>query len=143
MTVASILNVKGHDVFTETGDKTLRQICTILGERGIGAIVIVDKRGGIEGIVSERDVVRSIAKHGDDVLDQPVTEHMTKKVVTCSESDTVNDVMAKMTSGRFRHLPVVKDGLLTGLISIGDVVKHRIAQIEREAEDMRNYIAMS
>lgn len=143
MTVASILNSKGHDVFTETGDRTLRETCTILGEQGIGAIVIVNKRGNLEGIISERDVVRAIARLGDSVLDQPVSEHMTKKVVTCNENDTVNDVMGKMTAGRFRHLPVIKDGALAGIISIGDVVKHRIAQIEREAEEMRNYIAMS
>lgn len=143
MTVAAILNQKGRDVYTETGDRTLRQICTTLGERGIGAIIIAGSKAKIEGIISERDVVRALARRGDGVLDRPVAEFMTKKVVTCTENDTVNGVMEKMTAGRFRHVPVVKDGALCGLISIGDVVKFRIAQIEREAEEMRNYIAMS
>ncbi len=143
MTVAAILNLKGRDVYTEAGDRTLRQICSTLGERGIGAIIIASGKSKIEGIISERDVVRALARQGDGVLDKPVGEFMTKKVVTCTENDTVNEVMEKMTAGRFRHVPVVKDGALCGLISIGDVVKHRIAQIEREAEEMRNYIAMS
>lgn len=143
MTVASILNEKGRDVVTERAETTMREICAILGAKRIGAIVITDQKGGIRGIVSERDVVRAISQDGPDALDKPASAYMTAKVVTCDASETVNSVMARMTGGRFRHVPVVKDGKLAGLISIGDVVKHRIAQIEREAEDMRNYIAMT
>ncbi len=143
MTVAAILNEKGRDIISDTADRTLKDICEVLGEKRIGAIVILGAGGGIEGIVSERDVVRAISEHGPEALSQPASAVMTRKVVTCSEDDTINEVMSLMTSGRFRHLPVLREGRLVGLISIGDVVKHRIAQIEREAEDMRTYIAMS
>ncbi|MCA1242592.1 CBS domain-containing protein [Stappia stellulata] len=143
MTVASILNQKGRDVVTERAGTSLREICSILGTRRIGAIVITAEGGKIEGIISERDVVRAISQDGVDALDRPVSDFMTASVVTCEPQETVNSVMARMTGGRFRHVPVVQDGKLAGLISIGDAVKHRMAQIEREAEDMRNYIAMT
>ncbi|WP_428697564.1 CBS domain-containing protein [Stappia sp.] len=143
MTVASILNQKGRDVTTERAETSMREICAILGAQRIGAIVITDAKGSINGIISERDVVRAISEDGTDALDKPVSAYMTARVVTCDPMETVNTVMARMTGGRFRHVPVVKDGKLDGLISIGDVVKHRIAQIEQEAEDMRNYIAMT
>lgn len=143
MTVASILNQKGRDVTTERAETSMREICAILGAQRIGAIVITDAKGTIKGIISERDVVRAISEDGTDALDKPVSAYMTARVVTCDPMETVNTVMARMTGGRFRHVPVVKDGKLDGLISIGDVVKHRIAQIEQEAEDMRNYIAMT
>lgn len=143
MTVAAILNGKGRDVYTESADKTLREICTLLGKHGIGAILVAEKGDILKGIISERDIVRAIAKDGDGALDQPVKNYMTSEVVTAREEDTLNEVMGVMTSGRFRHLPVVTNGRLTGLISIGDVVKYRIAQIEREADEMRHYIAMS
>ncbi|GGE83838.1 CBS domain-containing protein [Stappia taiwanensis] len=143
MTVASILNEKGREVTTEQPATPLREICAILCTRRIGAIVITDDKDRIVGIISERDVVRAVSKDGVEALDKPVSAYMTKNVETCEGQETVNSVMARMTGGRFRHVPVVQDGRLAGLVSIGDVVKHRIAQIEREAEDMRNYIAMT
>ncbi|WP_349357424.1 CBS domain-containing protein [Stappia sp.] len=143
MTVASILNEKGRDVVTERSTTQMREICAILGRRRIGALVIADDDAPIAGIISERDVVRAISEDGVDALDKPVSAYMTAEVVTCQPQETVNTVMARMTGGRFRHVPVLQDGKLAGLISIGDVVKHRIAQIEREAEEMRNYIAMT
>ncbi|MES0870332.1 CBS domain-containing protein [Pseudovibrio sp. SCP19] len=140
MTVAAILNGKGRDVYTETSTRSLSEICASLGGRRIGAIVLCDEPGVIVGIVSERDVVQAIAMEGPDVLAQPVREYMTKEVAVCTEADSVNGVMARMTEGRFRHMPVVEDGKLIGLVSIGDIVKFRIAQVEREADDLRNYI---
>ncbi|SHM10704.1 CBS domain-containing protein [Roseibium suaedae] len=143
MTVAAILNEKGREVITERGGALLLQVCQTLGTNKIGAMVIVDAKGHIEGIISERDIVKAIGREGPDALNQPVSQIMTKSVVTCTEEETVNQVMQKMSSGRFRHVPVVKDKKLNGLISIGDVVKHRIAQVEMEAEHMRTYIAMT
>jgi len=95
----------------------------------------------VAGIISERDIVRAIAKGGSAVLDEPVSHCMTKEVITCRESDTIHSLMSDMTSHRFRHLPVVEDGALVGLVSIGDVVKERIAEAEMEAAEMRHYIA--
>lgn len=143
MTVAAILNDKGRNVYTESSGKTLREICALLGQHGIGAVLIAKNGDKLEGIISERDIVRAIAKDGDAALDQPVGKYMTTEVVTAKEEDTINEIMGVMTSGRFRHVPVVTDDKLVGLISIGDVVKYRIAQIEREADEMRHYIAMS
>lgn len=140
MTVAAILNGKGREVFTEPSTRTLSEICASLGGRRVGAVILCDKPGVIVGIVSERDIVNAIAMEGPDVLSQPVADYMTKEVAVCHEHDTVNGVMARMTEGRFRHMPVVEGGKLIGLVSIGDIVKHRIAQVEREAEDMRQYI---
>ena len=140
MTVAAILNGKGREVYTEPSSRTLSEICASLGGRRVGAVVLCDAPGIIVGIVSERDVVQAIAMEGPDVLSQPVSDYMTKEVAVCHEHDTVNGVMARMTEGRFRHMPVVENGKLVGLVSIGDIVKHRIAQVEREAEDMRQYI---
>jgi len=143
MTVASILNGKGRDVVSERAGTSLGDICKTLSEKGIGAIVITDADSHIEGIISERDIVKAIGKKGPGALDVAVGDVMTKSVVTCADEDTVNTVMARMSAGRFRHMPVVKDGKLAGLISIGDVVKHRIAQVELEAEQMRSYITMA
>lgn len=142
-TVATILNEKGRDVATAGANDTLRQICAVLSEKRIGALVVTGAGGTIAGIISERDVVRAISQDGAGALDNAVSGYMTRKVVTCQAQESINSVMARMSGGRFRHIPVVRDGKLDGLISIGDVVKYRIAQIEREAEDMRNYIAMT
>ncbi len=143
MTVAAILKGKGRDVFAEKATTALSVICGTLAEKGIGAILITDGEGHIEGIISERDVVKAIGRQGPSALDLPVGDVMTRSVVTCVEEDTVNDIMSKMSQGRFRHVPVVKDGKADGLISIGDVVKYRIAQVEQEAEHMRSYISMA
>lgn len=140
MTVARIISEKGRAVVTASAQASLASIAGTLAEKRIGAVVIVEK-DTIGGIVSERDIVRAIAKHGGDALVMAVGDWMTAKVVTCRPQDTIHDVMQKMTSGRFRHLPVVEGGRLAGIISIGDVVKRRIEEVEREAEQIREYIA--
>ncbi len=141
MNVTTILGEKGAEVITTNPEATLLDIAKTLREHGIGCIVVEDGKGGIAGIVSERDLVRAIAASGADILKAPVTRCMTKKVVTCQKSDTIEALMAAMTDGRFRHMPVVEDGKLVGLISIGDVVRSRIAVAELEAAAMRDYIA--
>lgn len=143
MTVGAILKGKGHETITARDDAALSEICEILATHRIGAVVVCDGANAIKGIVSERDIVRVIGTEGADALHLPVSDVMTKDVVTCSEDNSVNEVMARMTQGRFRHMPVVKDGKLAGVISIGDVVKHKIAQVELEAEQMRSYISMT
>jgi len=143
MTVAAILAGKGRDVLTVPVDTSIREAVRLLAERRIGAVVVADASRHILGIVSERDIVRAMARSGAEGLDGEVGSIMTAKVVTCTETDTIHFVMERMTEGRFRHLPVVEDGRLAGIISIGDVVKARIQQVEQEAEEMRAYIAMA
>ena len=141
MTVSHILKAKGRDVITAAPTSSVSDIARILSERRIGAVVITGAGGRIEGIVSERDVVRHVGKDGAKALDLPVSAIMTRNVRTAREGDTEGELMALMTEHRIRHLPVVNDGRLTGMISIGDVVKNRIEAIEREAADMKAYIA--
>ena len=112
-----------------------------LSSKRIGAVVVTDKSGHIAGIVSERDIVHALAKEGVECLDRPVSEIMTREVLTCTAGDTIDELMSRMTARRCRHLPVVADGGLAGIISIGDVVKHHIAEVEMEAMAMRDYIA--
>lgn len=143
MTVAQILNAKGRSVIIATPDDTLKNIADTLAKKRIGAVVIINKEGAIAGIVSERDVVRAIATMGASALDKPAAQFMTVSVMTCEPRDSEAELMGLMTEHRIRHLPVVDDGKLDGMISIGDVVKFRIEAIEREAEDMKVYIASS
>jgi len=142
MTVAAILSKKGRDVVTVPVDLSIAEVVQILATRRIGAVVVTDSAQRILGIVSERDVVRALAR-GADALAGSVSSIMTAKVVTCTDGHTINDVMTRMTEGRFRHLPVVEGDRLAGIVSIGDVVKARIEQVEREADEMRAYIAMA
>jgi CBS domain-containing protein len=141
MTVRAILDAKGHDVLTLGPNETLSDAIRTLAERRIGALVITNGDRKIVGILSERDIVRVMAREGAAALDLPVRSAMTPKVRICNENHTVNEVMEIMTEGRFRHLPVEKDGQLHGIVSIGDVVKRRIEDVEREAEEIRAYIA--
>jgi CBS domain-containing protein len=141
MTVSAILAAKGRHVVTIGVTAKVGEAVAVLAEKRIGALVIVDDTGRIAGIVSERDVVRSIAADADAALQRPLSVIMTRAVVTCGEGETIDSVMSRMTRGRFRHLPVVTSGRLAGIVSIGDVVKARIEQVEREAEEMRAYIA--
>jgi CBS domain-containing protein len=141
MTVAAILAEKGREVVTANPTDTVADAAELLAERRIGAAIITDRAGRLLGIVSERDIVAALAEHGADALYRDLRSIMTAKVVTCSEHDTINVVMSRMTRGRFRHLPVIEDGRMVGVISIGDVVKRRIEDVEREAEQMRHYIA--
>lgn len=140
MGVAHIINEKGRDVVTIAPDASLAEVAAILAEKRIGAVVVVES-SQIRGILSERDIVRALAKHGGEVLTKSAAQCMTAKVVTCRPEDTINQVMQKMTSGRFRHLPVVEHGKLAGIVSIGDVVKRRLEEVEREADQIREYIA--
>ncbi len=140
MTVLSILGSKGNNVITLPPTATLRQICDTLAKKRIGAVLIVDGTK-IAGIVSERDIVRKLAASGAAALSSAATDCMTRNLVTCTRSDTIPFIMEKMTQGRFRHVPVVENGALVGVISIGDVVKHRIAEVEREADELRSYIS--
>lgn len=141
MTVRLILDRKGRDVVTVLPDKTIADVAGVLAEHRIGAVIVSRGDGSIDGIVSERDIVRAVGQEGAAVLDRPVSSVMTVKVSVCTEQNTVNEVMDLMTRGRFRHLPVEMDGRLDGIISIGDVVKQRMEEIEREAEEIRSYIA--
>jgi CBS domain-containing protein len=140
MNVATILKRKGSGVFTTTSDKSLLDIAKLLQQHGIGCIVIVSD-GKIAGIVSERDLLRAIGQAGPKVLDQPVSDFMAKTVITAREADTVDRLMAEMTKRRFRHMPVVEKSRLIGLVSIGDLVKIQISEIELEAAATREYTA--
>lgn len=141
MTVKEILDEKGRDVVTASEDITVADAGKLLAKHKIGAVVVVDTAGKICGILSERDIVRAIATDGASVLEQPVTEVMTAQVRVCGEHHSVDQVMEIMTTGRFRHLPVETDGKIGGMVSIGDVVRARIQQVEREAEEIKAYIA--
>ena len=140
MTIATILNQKGNDVFKTGPDTSLAQVVQMLREKGVGAILIAEG-DKLCGILSERDIVRALSKQGGEALSRPASEFMTADVISCSEDETIVSVMSRMTSGRFRHMPVMKGQNIVGLVSIGDVVKLRIEESEREAEDMRAYIA--
>jgi CBS domain-containing protein len=140
MTVARIINEKGRDVVTIAPDTSVAEIAAILSEKRIGAVLVMEE-GAIRGIVSERDLVRALARYGSEAMRKLASECMTERVIICRPEDTVNDVMEKMTSGRFRHLPVVENGKLAGIVSIGDVVKRRIEDVQREADQIREYIA--
>lgn len=140
MHVAAILKEKGRAVETVTGNMTLGEVVSRLAARRIGAVVVCGPRGEVTGIVSERDVVRMLATHGTGALERSASEAMTSDVETCREADTIDELMSRMTKGRFRHLPVLEGGALVGIVSIGDVVKHRVAEVELEASAMRDYI---
>jgi CBS domain-containing protein len=139
MTVRAILDSKGHHVQSVEPDVKLSAAIKTLSERKIGAVLVISK-GRIEGILSERDIVRVLGERGAGVLDEPVSAVMTRKVVNCRQSDTVSAIMEMMTLGKFRHLPVVEDSRVVGLISIGDVVKWRVREYELEQEALRDYI---
>ena len=139
MTVRAILDTKGHQIVSVEPEAMLSAAVNTLGERKIGAVLVMSK-GSIEGILSERDIVRALGERGAGVLDQPVSEVMTRKVVSCRQSDTVAAIMEMMTMGKFRHLPVVEGERVVGLISIGDIVKWRVQEYENEQEALRTYI---
>lgn len=141
MNVATILATKGRNVVTIEGSASLLDTARSLATHKIGAVVVSADGSSVSGIISERDIVNAIAKNGAEVLLRAVSGFMTKNVITCADNEAINDLMGKMTKGRFRHLPVVNDGKLDGVISIGDVVKMRIAEAQTEADAMRDYIA--
>ena len=139
MTVRAILDTKGHNVQSVEPDAKLSAAVKILGERKIGAVLVMSN-GRIDGILSERDIVRVLGERGAAVLEEPVSAVMTRKVVSCKQSDTVAAIMEMMTLGKFRHLPVLEEDRVVGLISIGDVVKWRVREYENEQEALRDYI---
>jgi CBS domain-containing protein len=141
MTVASIIREKGRTVVTSLPTVTLHGVVKKLADNHIGALVVVGEHGDISGIISERDIVRLLASEGPGVLDDPVSAHMIKNVRVCSEGDSLDWVRNQMTEWRGRHLPVVEEGRLAGIVSIGDVVKHSLAECHFEAQVLREYIA--
>jgi CBS domain-containing protein len=140
MTVKAIISKKGTDVTTIEPTTNLATAAAILAERKIGALVVTGPDRRVIGIVSERDIVQQLAAHGPAALELPLTDVMTRKVMTCSAADTISSVMERMTDGKFRHLPVVEQGRLAGIVSIGDVVKHRLQEMEQEHSALRDYI---
>ena len=142
MQVRHILRDKGREVVTILSDATLSEAACVLASRRIGAVVVRERDGSLAGILSERDIVRAIAQASVNALPQSVARHMTRSIATCCEDDSVDDLMEMMTRGRFRHVPVLDGGdRLIGIISIGDVVKTRIAETVQEAQSLREYIA--
>lgn len=141
MIVASILKDKTGGVINARPEDSIESVCQLLADKGIGAVLVQRPDGGIAGILSERDIVRGLAMIGTDLLQQTADTIMTRSVMVCSSHDTIQDVMHLMTKRRIRHLPVVDNGRLVGMISIGDVVKRHIAATEMEAEALRQYIA--
>jgi CBS domain-containing protein len=140
MIVKNILAAKQGDVVTIDPTANLAAAVKLLIERHIGAVVILGADHRVIGILSERDIVRALAEHGPTVLNEPVSKVMTRDVKTCSEDDTIGDLMGRMTIGKFRHLPVVRQGTLIGIVSIGDVVKSRVEEIDQEAKTLREFI---
>lgn len=139
MTVRAILDAKGRQVASVGPDTSVASAIKTLSDRHIGSLLVM-AGGKLEGILSERDIVRELGKRGAALLEEPVRSVMTPKVLTCQRSDTVGHIMEMMTNGKFRHVPVVEDGKVIGLISIGDVVKHRVAEFEKEREALTDYI---
>ena len=141
MSVAHILAEKGSATITVSADDTLEGASRLLTRHRIGALVIVGANGAVQGILSERDVVRAVAERGCEGLAETVSNRMSHEVVTCSGSAGLTDLLSMMTEGKFRHVPVVENGRLAGMVSIGDIVKHRLAEMEAEHQEMRAYIA--
>ncbi len=141
MTVAKILRSKGSgDVMTITSDKSVADAACVLSEKRIGSLVVSDDGSTAQGILSERDIVREIGRRGTGCLSERVTEMMTKDLVTCNTEEKADDVLAKMTQGRFRHMPVVEDGKMIGLITLGDVVKYRLEEVKMEKDALEGMI---
>ncbi len=143
MHVADILKVKGTDVVTIVPDRTVAATARLLNVKGIGAVLVCDPNGKVVGVISERDIIRGIAVNGERALDMQVRDLMTREVIACKPTDTIAEVMKMMTMRRFRHMPVIEDGELKGIISIGDVVKNRIEETEMETRVLRDYVLAS
>ncbi len=143
MHVANILKVKGTDVVTIGPDETVAATARLLNVQRIGAILVCDANGKVVGVISERDIIRGIAVNGERALEMPVRDLMTSEVIACKPTDTIAEVMKMMTVRRFRHMPVIEDGAIKGMISIGDVVKNRIEETEMETRVLRDYVLAS
>jgi CBS domain-containing protein len=143
MTVKAILSTKGSNVTTTEPTASLESGIKILAERGIGALVVLGADHRVIGILSERDVVRALAERGAGALTEPLARVMTRKISTCTQSDAVNSIMEQMTADKFRHVPVVEEERLVGIVSIGDVVKHTLMGMKLESEALHDYIQTS
>ena len=141
MNVETILRTKGREVATIRPDETVGAVVDMLISRNVGALVVSKDGESVDGIISERDIVHGLAARGVDLLSLEVAEVMTPRVVTCDPADTVDQLMSEMTNRRIRHFPVVQDGRLCGIVSIGDVVKNRLDEVEYEARSLRTFIA--
>ncbi len=139
-TVSSVLKHKGHDVVTVAPQQTVTSVVEVLARNRIGAVPVINEEGRIIGIISERDIIVGLSKHAEAVLKLPAEQLMTRDVKTCASKDQLVDIMEVMTLQRIRHLPVVENGALHGIVSIGDVVKQRLEEVQSEAEDLRRYI---
>ena len=142
MRVVEVLRSKGTNVVSISPASTLHEAAILLKEHRIGAVLVLDDHGSVSGILSERDIVSSIAKQGASALSTTVQSVMSSKVVTCTSADTLEQLMTLMTEHRIRHLPVVDDAVLVGVISIGDVVKRRISEVSDEARALTDYITL-
>jgi CBS domain-containing protein len=140
MTVSTVLAEKGRDIVTIEPGASLADAAKLLAERRIGAVLVLGADRRLVGVISERDIVWALAARGPNALDEPVSQSMTRKVETCNERETIGSIMERMTEGKFRHVPVVDQGRIVGIVSIGDVVKHRLREMERESAAMRDYI---
>ncbi|MDQ0462537.1 CBS domain-containing protein [Caulobacter ginsengisoli] len=141
MLVSQILKDKGDLVFTAGPGETVGAVAALLHSRRVGAMVVVDDSHMVIGIVSERDIVKAVASEGPGALNRPVEIWMTRDVVFASPGETVDSLLSRMTDRRIRHLPVIRDGRLAGIVSIGDLVKHKISEVEAEADGLKAYIA--
>lgn len=141
MKVEQILQSKGADVYAVSDTDTVAQAVRVLNDKNIGAVVVKDNQGRVAGILSERDVVRRLGADGASAMSAPINSCMTCAVETCSPEDTVDTVMGVMTEKRVRHIPVMRDGVMMGLVSIGDVVKRKIEETEQEAAALKEYIS--
>ena len=141
MLVSQILKDKGDMVFTASPDETVSAVASELHARRVGAVVVVGGEGEVVGIVSERDIVRVVAEHGAGCLESRIETCMTRDVIFATPGETVDSLLSRMTDRRIRHLPVVRDGRLAGIVSIGDLVKHKISEVEAEADGLKQYIA--
>ena len=141
MFVRQILNSKGDSIVSIGPSAIVADIAALMSKERVGAIVVLDVDERIAGIVSERDITRGLAEHGAALLEMRADRIMTRDVVTCSPEDGIDGLMRKMTTGRFRHLPVVDKAKMVGIVSIGDIVKHRLEELEAEASLLQDYIA--
>jgi CBS domain-containing protein len=140
MKISSLLARKGSTVSTISRDATIGEVVAQLGSNRIGALVVSEDGEHIEGIISERDVVRGLAVSGDELLEERVSSHMTEEVFTCGPADDIETLMSVMTERRIRHVPIVEDARICGIVSIGDVVKSRIDELEKDRRELVDYI---
>ena len=138
--VSSVLKHKGHNVVTVAPQQTVTSVVKVLTQNRIGAVPVINEEGQLVGIISERDIIRGLSEHADSVLTLAADQLMTRDVKTCSSEDQLVDIMEVMTLQRIRHLPVIESGALHGIVSIGDVVKQRLEEVQSEAEELRRYI---